>query len=365
MKKYLYSSAYQSFTCLSEYDQARHHFYALLELLLDLHLPQRPLRALIPAVKSEIAPAGVVSVTVTATVCCKSRLQVVSGKMDPPNVALRLCRTGSLLVSVLRAAYGVQRSESTGEYPNVMEKLSSSIRECLDDGALFALLLGPLIAAGMLHDTLRRLASEPASLRPRPWDIESPMVLPSTPLWRFTRLAEAQAPQLTDTVRALSALATSRRNLVQLFTLCSFVLLVHLARSLRLEVKLSKSSPTATAMGSGAAGSGSATMEREVSDPHRSTVGGGLGVYWLKRGEWRRTRSVVGFAFVVTGGCILVKIATAYIGHGVWSGELSVSSCLNGMPARRTLKKGRHVPFRHRHRHSLLSVQSVRLRPAC
>lgn len=201
--------------------------------------------------------------------------------------------------SAREAVYGAQKSESTGAY---VTRSLLNLRECLDDGALFALLLAPLVASGMLHDTLRRLDDAVPSLRPRAWNIEPPMVLPSTPM--HSSLAS------TPTIKALSALATSRRNLVQLFSLCSFVLLVHLARSLYLEIKLNKTRTTVAV-----------AMERENSEPRLSV--GGTGVFWLKRGEWRRTRSVVGFAFLVTAGCIVVKIATAVIGHGVWSGEFS------------------------------------------
>lgn len=58
-------------------------------------------------------------------------------------------------------------------------------------------------------------------------------------------------------------------------------------------------------------------MEREQSGP------GSLGIsnHWLKLGEWKRTKSVVGFAFLVTLCCLGVKIVTALIGHGVWSGQ--------------------------------------------
>lgn len=112
---------------------------------------------------------------------------------------------------------------------------------------------------------------------------------------------------MSDSIRALSALATSRRNLVQLFTLCSFVLLVHLARSFHLEAKQAKAQVAHE----------SAAMERDLSGP-----GGGTSTYWLKKGEWRRTKSVVGFAFLVTLCCVGVKIVTALIGRGVWSGKL-------------------------------------------
>lgn len=176
-------------------------------------------------------------------------------------------------------------------------------RECLDDGVLFALLLAPLISAGLLHDAMQRLSS--ADLRLREWRIEPPLVLASTPI----RDIAGRTPELSDTLRALSALAISRRNLVQLFTLCSFVLLVHLARSLHLARRLSVSPHSTPA---------SANMEREASESTRQTRG--LGLHWSKQSEWRRTRSVVLFAFIVTAGCILVKIATAYIGRGVWSG---------------------------------------------
>lgn len=179
----------------------------------------------------------------------------------------------------------------------------ADIRECLDDGVLFALLLAPLIASGLLHDAMQRLSS--ATLRPRAWRIEDPLVLSTTPIRNLGGIV----PENTETVRALSALAISRRNLVQLFTLCSFVLLVQLTRSLILGNRLSMTAPPPSSTG----------MERELSDSAKS--GRGLGAYWLKRGEWRRTRSVVLFAFIVTAGCIVVKIATAYIGRGVWSGE--------------------------------------------
>lgn len=229
-----------------------------------------------------------------------------------------------------RDVYGVPRSESTGMFDclslrntaitrgSLSRKLQLIRSECLDDGALFALLLGPLIASGMLHDTLRRLTAAHPHLRPRIWEIEAPLVLDSTPV-------RSSILYTSDTIKALSALATSRRNLVQLFTLCSFVLLVHLVRSLLLEVKLSKrvQSPSAGPASHVQPNSAtlSASMERESSDTSRYADSGGTGTYWLKRGEWKRTSSAVGFACLVTLGCIGVKIVTAIIGHGVWSGE--------------------------------------------
>ncbi|BEI97182.1 hypothetical protein CcaverHIS631_0207710 [Cutaneotrichosporon cavernicola] len=179
-------------------------------------------------------------------------------------------------------------------------------RECLDDGALFALLLSPLTAAAMLHGALTRLAAQPPTATLPGWAIEQPLIIPSTPVRRITdKIPGPVAPGSEgDAIRGLSALAIARRNLVQLFTLLSFVLLIQLTHSLRHEIKLARAVPGSPTMGSG---SESDTPSR----PQRA--------YWRKYGEWRRNRSVIAFAFFVTGCCVVVKIATAYIGHGVWS----------------------------------------------
>ncbi|OCF32033.1 dolichol kinase [Kwoniella heveanensis BCC8398] len=192
-------------------------------------------------------------------------------------------------------------------------------RECLDDGIFFALLLGPLVAAALLHAALSQLAANPDSPLPGDWSIELPLVLPSTPVKRLP--SNMITPVPNETIRALSALAISRRNLVQLFTLCGFVLLVHLTRSLHLELKQARQA-TASPNPQPAV---SASLERESSDSSRfaaqqaSLNQNAAGTYWLRLGEWKRTKSVVGFSFLVTGGCVIVKIVTAIIGKGVWS----------------------------------------------
>lgn len=193
------------------------------------------------------------------------------------------------------------------EYRSVHLSAPTDARECLDDGVLFALLLGPLLASGMLHHSMQRLSSN--TLRSREWLVEHPLVLASTPIRHLADQAQA-----SDTAKALSALIISRRNLVQLFTLCSFVLLVQLLRSLFLERSLAKLGVPA-----------SVSMERDSSDPARGIRG--IGTYWLRQGEWRRNARVIGFAFFVTTCCIGVKIATAYIGRGVWSGMSCEKQC--------------------------------------
>jgi hypothetical protein len=85
-------------------------------------------------------------------------------------------------------------------------------------------------------------------------------------------------------------------------------LLVQLAWSLRHEIKLSKYTAPIAA---------STSMERDNSDPAR--IGHVSSTFWLRKGELRRNVSAVAMGFLVTAGCLVVKVATAYVGHGVWS----------------------------------------------
>jgi hypothetical protein len=200
-------------------------------------------------------------------------------------------------------------------------------RDCIDDGVLFALLLCPLTAAAMLHGAMQRLASEPDSATLPGWVIERPLVIPTTPIRRISNRAPGY---VTDALRALSALAISRRNLVQLFTLLSFVLLVQLMWSLRHELRMARAALGASPGAHEAPLAGSASehegerdrereRERERDREHKSAPPAAPGTYWLKRGEGKRNLSVIGFAFFVTTCCVVVKIATAHIDYGVWS----------------------------------------------
>lgn len=164
----------------------------------------------------------------------------------------------------------------------------------------------------MLNGALKRLVAEPDTATLPGWYIEPPLVIPTTPI---RRVSENIPHGVTDAIRALSALAISRRNLVQLFTLLSFVLLVQLTWSVRHEVKLVRAAsppPVHTPLPGTSGGSVS-----EHEGEHRTLPG----TFWLRRGEGRRNLSVIGFAFFVTACCVVVKIATAYIDYGVWSGE--------------------------------------------
>jgi hypothetical protein len=104
-------------------------------------------------------------------------------------------------------------------------------------------------------------------------------------------------------------------------------------------------------------------MERDLSGSHRDrdsipASSSSSTTYWLKRGEWRRTKSVVGFAFLVTLCCVGVKIVTALIGRGVWSGRSHFLRLKIGLTSR-------HVCVRYCHCYAVLSIQSVRLCTTC
>jgi dolichol kinase len=88
----------------------------------------------------------------------------------------------------------------------------------VDDGVLTALLMGPYAAVSMLYGSL---TTPDQPLRPPSWLVEAPTTL----------------PQPTPKMPAREALLCARRNLVQLTTLCSFVLLAHLCTSKQVHIK--------------------------------------------------------------------------------------------------------------------------------
>lgn len=115
--------------------------------------------------------------------------------------------------------------------------------------------------------------------------VERPVVVPSTPIYNPGNPTSREPGG-----DALSALAFSRRNLVQLTTLLSFVLLVQVMWSRRAEIR----------------------FRRQRRSDNSS---------WIPKREWGRTATVVVFAFVVTSGCVVVKAATKAIGGAIWTGE--------------------------------------------
>jgi dolichol kinase len=103
-------------------------------------------------------------------------------------------------------------------------------RESLDDGIFTGLLLGPLIASGLLVSALRLASglSTHKDILPKGWHVEAP--------------AELFGSQRHYT--ALEALVLSRYSLVSLGTFCSTILLFHVCASWWLEARACKSKNT-------------------------------------------------------------------------------------------------------------------------
>jgi hypothetical protein len=96
-------------------------------------------------------------------------------------------------------------------------------RKSLDDGIFTGLLLGPLIASGLLLSALRIVTNHAPTL-PQGWRIEEP--------------AELHAPDVPYS--AVQALVLARYSLVDLGTFCSTILLFHACASWWLEAKYRK-----------------------------------------------------------------------------------------------------------------------------
>lgn len=91
-------------------------------------------------------------------------------------------------------------------------------RACRDDGVLTGVLLGPLIATALLFSSLQQshsLFNPNSSPLPPSWRIELPAVLHNS-----------HSPST-----AIEALVLARRNLVDLSTICSTILLAQMSAS--------------------------------------------------------------------------------------------------------------------------------------
>ncbi|KAG6868315.1 hypothetical protein C0993_005040 [Termitomyces sp. T159_Od127] len=103
-------------------------------------------------------------------------------------------------------------------------------RESSDDGIFTGLLLGPLIAAGLLISALRLSGdSSLTSPLPQQWRIEAP----------------AELHNIRDVPTAMDALVRARYNLVDLGTFCSTILLLHVCASWYQEYRCLKRGNTA------------------------------------------------------------------------------------------------------------------------
>lgn len=174
-------------------------------------------------------------------------------------------------------------------------------RDCLDDGAAWALLLGPILSGSMLYETctrLRGMYSAGSSDIPTPaatngWQIEAPLVSPSTRPFVVAGQGPSSAEQAeSQAVLAISALAYSRKQACHLMCLLSLLLLAHTLWSRRRHLMM-----VATSHESQGPGKSDASLPP-----------------WSKRSEWRRTGAVVAFSFVLTAGFVVLKVAAQVAG---------------------------------------------------
>ena len=153
-------------------------------------------------------------------------------------------------------------------------------RECHDDGVLTGILLGPLIASALLHSSLHQKQTATPGLDSF-WRIEEPVVLPNsrTPL------------------TALDAIIHSRRNLVDLATFCSTLLLSQVIASWIFEWKYS--------------------LKNNALEDERASV---------PRQEGRKVGLYVLFIFSTTFGALCIKALTLDTGLGIWQSTLLLFS---------------------------------------
>ena len=138
----------------------------------------------------------------------------------------------------------------------------------MDDGVLTALLMGPYAAVSMLYGSL---TTPNLSLRPTSWLVEAPATLPNS----------------TSKMPAREALLCARRNLVQLTTLCSFVLLVHLCTSKQVNLSRIKAG------------------------------------FWFPKSRGRRSWLFVGYSLLISAAAVTFHIAADMLSLNIWQGMSS------------------------------------------
>jgi len=138
----------------------------------------------------------------------------------------------------------------------------------VDDGVLTALLMGPYAAVSMLYGSL---TTTDQSLRPDAWLVEAPATLPHS----------------TSKLPAREALLCARRNLVQLTTLCSFVLLVQLCTSKQVDLSRIKTG------------------------------------FWFPKLRGRRSWLFVGYSLLISTAAVTFHIASDMLSLNIWQGMAS------------------------------------------
>lgn len=154
------------------------------------------------------------------------------------------------------------------------------IRDSQDDGLLTGLLLGPLIASGLLITALRQQghisANPDYKLLPAAWRIEAPIILNDHVL----------------PISVIEALVLSRRNLVNIATVCSTILLAQVVASWWYESRY--------------------VLARNAPEGERASV---------PRREGRKLALYVLFMLGSTFAALCVRALAVDAGAGIWQSE--------------------------------------------
>ena len=151
------------------------------------------------------------------------------------------------------------------------------LRDCTDDGVLTALLLGPLISCACYRVTSQLASSLSPSTSPLPthWLIEPPIVQPKP-----------------DALSPIESLLLSRRALVQLSSLTSSLLLVHLICSRLYEARQ--------------------RAWKHAPEGERASV---------PRSEWQRSKLYIVFGFATAIATVGAKYLFVRQNMGIWNGR--------------------------------------------
>src|SRR5258706_1648836 len=134
--------------------------------------------------------------------------------------------------------------------------------------------MGPYAAVSMLYGSL---TTPNLPLRPTSWLVEAPASLPNS----------------TSRMPAREALLCARRNLVQLTTLCSFVLLVQLCTSKQVNLSRIKAG------------------------------------FWFPKSRGRRSWLFVGYSLLISAAAVTFHIASDVLSLNIWQG---MSSSVEELP---------------------------------
>ena len=242
--------------------------------------------------------------------------------MDHPATAHREKRDGLLatLAPTKPSPAGLEElhSSSIGSVGAVWATDPRDYRDCVDDGAGWALLLGPILSGSMFYETCVRLrksyvdpdCGSSDNTVSSGWYIEPPLVSRHTKVFCNPGLGAhpTRSPPHITTL-ALSALAASRKQACHSMCLFSLLLLAHILWSRRRLLVTVRDNSTGA----------------ELRDESRGSD------YWTRRSEWQRTIAIIGFSTILTAAFVSIKVLAQIAGVIGSYGELrnSCKACHN------------------------------------